>query len=155
MVIGGISEVANGIGNLAPAVAKAKRMNDSTSHEHEAHAEGETLNNIDTTITFTDVTFSYGEDLPLALDNASFNITPGSRVAFTGGSGSGKSTILKLLMGLYDPTEGQILIGGKDITVLSRESLRNVIAYVPQDSFLLPGRYWCGFMPAIAINLRF
>jgi len=139
MVIGGISEVANGIGNLAPAVARAKRMNDNTSHKHEERAEGEILSHIDTTINFTDVSFSYGDDLPLALDKTNFCISPGSRVAFAGGSGSGKSTILKLLMGLYEPTKGQILIGGKDITMLSRESLRNTIAYVPQDSFLLPG----------------
>jgi len=139
MVIGGISGVANGIGNLAPDVARAKRMNDNTNHEHEERAEGETLSLADTTISFTDVSFSYNEDLPLALDNVSFDIFPGSRVAFTGGSGSGKSTILKLLMGLYEQAEGQITIGGKDITRLSRESLRNAIAYVPQDSFLLPG----------------
>jgi len=139
MVIGGISGVANGIGNLAPDVARAKRMNDNTSHEHEERAEGEALSLTDATISFTDVSFSYSEDLAPALDNVSFDISSGSRVAFAGGSGSGKSTILKLMMGLYEQAEGQITIGGKDITRLSRESLRNAIAYVPQDSFLLPG----------------
>ena len=139
MVIGGISEVSSGIGNLAPAVARAKRMSDNTNHEHEERTEGESLNHVDTTISFTNVSFSYSEDLPLALDNVSFSISLGSRVAFTGGSGSGKSTILKLLLGLYEPTKGQITIGGKEIGVLSREGLRNAIAYVPQDSFLLPG----------------
>jgi len=97
------------------------------------------LNHVDTTISFTNVSFSYNEDSPLALDNVSFRVSPGSRVAFTGGSGSGKSTILKLLLGLYEQAEGQITIGDKDISMLSRESLRNAIAYVPQDSFLLPG----------------
>jgi len=139
MVIGGVSEVANGVGNLAPAVAGAKRMNDSTSHEYEERAEGEILSHVDTTISFINVSFSYSEGLLPALDNVSFNISPGSRVAFVGGSGSGKSTILKLLMGLYEPTKGKITIGGKDISMLSRENLRSAIAYVPQDSFLLPG----------------
>jgi len=73
-----------------------------------------------------------------ALDNVSFNIKAGSKVALVGGSGSGKSTVLKLLLGLYEPDGGQIEIGGKDVTILSKENLRDISAYVPQDSFLFP-----------------
>ena len=74
----------------------------------------------------------------LALDTISFDIKAGSRVAFVGGSGSGKSTVLKLLLGLYEPTGGKITVGGKDASTLSKHSLRAVSAYVPQDSFLFP-----------------
>lgn len=139
MVIGGISEVGNGIGNLAPLIARAKRVNDNTDHAPEERSGSETIKQSNPVITFENVTFAYAEDLPAALENVSFDIAPGSRVAFIGGSGSGKSTILKLLMGLYDPSTGRITIGGTDISKLSREHLRNMFAYVPQDSFLLPG----------------
>jgi ATP-binding cassette subfamily B protein len=139
MVIGGISEVANGFGNLAPLMARAKRVNDNTGHAPEERAESETINPDNPAVAFENVTFSYGEDLPAAIENVSFTIPFGSRVAFIGGSGSGKSTILKLLLGLYDPRAGRIIIGGNNTSKLSRESLRNMFAYVPQDSFLLPG----------------
>ena len=136
MVIGGISGVANGIGNLAPVVAQAKRVNDNTGHIQEEITGGEAPDK--TEISFKNVSFSYGEELPPALKEVSFDIAPGSRIAFVGGSGSGKSTVLKLLMGLYEPTEGQITIGGKDTTKLTKGSLRDMFAYVPQDSFLFP-----------------
>ena len=74
----------------------------------------------------------------LALDGVSFEIKKGSRVAFVGGSGSGKSTVLKLLLGLYPPTEGELMVGGKDIKDISLNSLRAAYAYVPQDSYLFP-----------------
>jgi len=74
----------------------------------------------------------------LALDNVSFCIAPGSKVAIVGGSGSGKSTILKLLLGLYEPTSGEITINGKSTIEFAKGSLRDVFAYVPQDSFLFP-----------------
>jgi len=74
----------------------------------------------------------------LALDNVSFEIKAGSKVAFIGGSGSGKSTVLKLLLGLYEPTDGRVEIAGQDVTALSKQNIRELSAYVPQDSFLFP-----------------
>jgi ABC-type multidrug transport system fused ATPase/permease subunit len=73
-----------------------------------------------------------------ALNGVRFTIKPGSRVAIVGGSGSGKSTVLKLLLGLYEPTKGTITLGESDITTLPKSRLRDVFAYVPQDSFLFP-----------------
>ena len=73
-----------------------------------------------------------------ALDGVSFEIKRGSRVAFVGGSGSGKSTVLKLLLGLYAPQEGTLSVMGANTADISLESLRDVFAYVPQDSFLFP-----------------
>ena len=74
----------------------------------------------------------------MALDGTTFEIAPGSKVAFVGGSGSGKSTVLKLLLGLYEPQGGEIAIGGKNISTFAKNGLRNMFAYVPQDSFLFP-----------------
>jgi len=74
----------------------------------------------------------------LAIDDISFEIKKGARVAFVGGSGSGKSTVLKLLLGLYAPQQGKLSVMGEDTSVVSLQSLRDVFAYVPQDSFLFP-----------------
>ncbi|MCL1786630.1 MAG: ABC transporter ATP-binding protein/permease [Defluviitaleaceae bacterium] len=74
----------------------------------------------------------------LALDSVSFDIATGSKVGIVGGSGSGKSTILKLLLGLYEPTGGQITIGGQDAAGFAKSHLRELFAYVPQNSFLFP-----------------
>jgi len=91
-------------------------------------------------ISFKNVSFTYGEDddAPLALNDVTFTIEPGSKVAFVGGSGSGKSTVLKLLLGLYAAQSGEIVIAGQNAAHLSKSGLRDIFAYVPQDSFLFP-----------------
>ena len=73
-----------------------------------------------------------------ALNDVSFNIKAGSKVAFVGESGSGKSTVLKILLGLYNIEHGEVIIGGYDISLFSKENLRKISSYVPQDSFLFP-----------------
>ena len=90
-------------------------------------------------IEFVDVTFSYpNTDVP-ALKNVSFVITPGEHVAIIGRIGSGKSTIEKLLLGLYEPDAGQILIDGIDINQIDPADLRKNMGYVSQDIMLFRG----------------
>ena len=90
-------------------------------------------------IEFVDVTFSYpNTDVP-ALKNASFVIIPGEHVAIIGRIGSGKSTIQKLLLGLYEPDAGQILIDGIDINQIDPADLRKNMGYVSQDIMLFRG----------------
>ena len=90
-------------------------------------------------IEFADVTFTYpGADIP-ALKNASFVIEPGEHVAIIGRIGSGKSTIQKLLLGLYEPDSGQILVDGIDINQIDPADLRKNISYVSQDIMLFRG----------------
>jgi|GEM_PF-375497 len=84
------------------------------------------------------VTVVDGFKKTVALDDVSLHIAAGSKVAIVGGSGSGKSTLLKLLLGLYEPDAGEILIGDVDVKTLGKSALRNIFAYVPQDSFLFP-----------------
>ncbi|MCY3410026.1 MAG: ABC transporter ATP-binding protein [Candidatus Heimdallarchaeota archaeon] len=86
-------------------------------------------------IEFRNVTFGYSDDLPV-LKNISFKVSPGQTIALVGVTGSGKTTITKLLSRLYDPQEGQILIDGKDLKEWSIESLRSQMALVEQDVFL-------------------
>ena len=131
--------LANSIGQLARLGAGAKRLNENTAETVEDLHSGESfIADASPAISFKNIVFSYGEDLPNVLDGISFDIAPCSRVAIVGGSGSGKSTVLKLLMGIYEPTSGEITLGGKNIADLSRASLRDSFAYVPQDSFLFP-----------------
>ena len=83
-------------------------------------------------IEFKDVTFRYGNRAP-ALDHVSFTIPAGTKVALVGSSGSGKSTITKLLLKYYDPEDGEIDVNGVNLAEYSNHSVRRAIAYVPQN----------------------
>lgn len=91
-------------------------------------------------IVFDNVSFKYGgngnEIDHHALKDFSITIPGGSRVALIGGPGGGKSTILKLLLRLYDPTEGSITVGGVDLRDVTTKSVRDVVGLVEQDIFL-------------------
>jgi ATP-binding cassette, subfamily B, bacterial len=87
------------------------------------------------TVTFDNVGFDYGDGRPV-LSGVDFTIMPGQMVALVGASGAGKSTISSLLMRLYDPTSGRILIDGHDIREFTVASLRGQISVVLQDSLL-------------------
>ena len=87
-------------------------------------------------ITFQNTTFNYtgvGSD---EIDNLTLNIQPGESIGLVGHSGAGKSTIVKLLLRFVDPTSGAILIDDQDIKSVTQESLRQSIAYVPQEPLL-------------------
>ncbi|MCD4667144.1 MAG: type I secretion system permease/ATPase, partial [Sulfurimonas sp.] len=90
-------------------------------------------------IEFVDVTFSYPDTEVPSLKNVSFEIKPGEHVAIIGRIGSGKSTIQKLILGLYEPDSGQILIDGIDIKQIDPADLRKNMGYVSQDIMLFRG----------------
>ena len=90
-------------------------------------------------IEFKDVSFTYPGEEGLTLKNVSFRIRAGEHVAILGRIGSGKTTLQKLILGLYRPTSGSILIDGIDIRQLDPAELRRSIGYVPQDLTLFYG----------------
>lgn len=103
-----------------------------------------TIDHIDSknlTIEFKDVWFKYDihEDSHWILKGLSFKVEPGQKVAIIGRTGSGKSTIIKLLTRLYEPQRGEILIGGINIQDLKQSTLRELIAVVHQDSYIFAG----------------
>ncbi len=93
------------------------------------------LNMYEGHVVFDGVTFNYDQRRPI-LKDVSFSISPGGTVAIVGASGSGKSTISRLLFRFYDITSGMITIDGQDIRDVTQESLRRAIGMVPQDTVL-------------------
>ena len=93
------------------------------------------LTSQDTNITFENVVFEYIEGKKI-LDGLSLDVPAGKRVAIVGGSGSGKSTIVRLLYRFFEPKSGSIKIGDHEIKAIDLDCLRKHIAIVPQDSVL-------------------
>jgi ATP-binding cassette, subfamily C, bacterial LapB len=90
-------------------------------------------------VEFRNVIFRYPGSTVRALDDVSFRIAPGERVAILGRIGSGKSTITRLILGLYEPSEGSVLVDETDVRQIHPEDLRNNMGAVLQDVFLLSG----------------
>jgi ATP-binding cassette subfamily B protein len=84
-------------------------------------------------IVFENVSFRYPEKESYALENISLKIPSGNKVAFVGENGGGKSTMIKLLLRFYDPTEGRILVNGTDLKDLNVDRYRELIGYVAQS----------------------
>jgi ATP-binding cassette subfamily C protein LapB len=90
-------------------------------------------------INFREVTFSYPGSEIAALNKVTFSIQPGERVAFIGRVGSGKSTVAKLMLGLYAPDEGAVLVDRTDLRQVDPIDLRRNVGAILQDSFLFHG----------------
>ncbi|MHC5819762.1 MAG: peptidase domain-containing ABC transporter [Nostoc sp.] len=125
---------------LQEVVIAVERINDVLDAEPEEdlhHQPRQNLPQIQGHIRFEGVTFRYHPESDMnILENLSFEIKPGQMVALVGRSGSGKTTISKLVLGLYPATDGKILIDGQDITSISLSSLRQQAGVVDQDTFL-------------------
>jgi len=87
-------------------------------------------------IKFDKVHFEYTAGHPI-LNSLSFTVPPGQSYAIVGGSGSGKSTVIRLLFRFFEPSQGSIRVGGEEVSQVQLDSLRRQIAVVPQDSVLL------------------
>ena len=90
-------------------------------------------------IVLDGVTFGYGADGALALDDVSLHVPPGQTVALVGTTGAGKSTLAKLVARFYDPTAGAVLVDGHDLRGVTAHSLRSQMGIVPQEAFLFSG----------------
>lgn len=132
------------------AMAGAKRILDLITAEVEMdeNAAGHAAR-IEGALTFEGVTFAYegAADAKDALKDVSFAVAPGQTVAVVGQTGSGKSSITKLVNRIYDPTEGRILIDGVDARDWNLEALRSQVSVIEQDIFL--------FSRSVAENIAF
>ncbi|MBZ7986618.1 type I secretion system permease/ATPase [Campylobacter canadensis] len=96
-------------------------------------------NNFNGQIDFNNVSFTYPEAKKESLNSVTFKIKEGEKVAIIGKNGSGKTTIEKLILGLYEPTKGSVSIDGIDVEQIDPADLREHIAYVSQDIMLFKG----------------
>lgn len=121
--------------SLQEANISMKRFSEILDYEEEQPEAEENLyqdiEKIEGDIEIGHVTFRYGNRKP-ALNDVSFTIPKGKKVALVGASGSGKTTMAKLLLKYYEPENGEITIDGIDINEISNKSLRKAISYVPQ-----------------------
>lgn len=143
-----LNELANQFNTLLSAVAGAERVFGILDEETEEKDEwaAEVLPRVEGKVEFEHVTFSYEQDEQTLID-VSFRAKKGETIALVGPTGAGKTTIINLLSRFYNPTSGRILLDGKDIGLVTRDSLRSQMAFVLQDSFLFEG--------TIRENIRF
>ena len=143
-----INEIANLFGQIVNAMAGAERVFEVIDAENEVD-KGTKVIDLDTFeghIEFKNVNFSYVEGQRV-LKNFSLKVDPGEKIALVGHTGSGKTTIVNLLMRFYDVDDGEILIDGVNIQDITKESLRNTISIVLQDTVL--------FIDSIANNIKY
>lgn len=136
MMVWPLRDTATTLSNLGQAQASADRIRKLFEEQEEDITTG-IEKEIEGNIEFKNVSFSYPDEKDLTvLKNISFSIKKGETVAILGKTGSGKSTLLLLLTRLYNPSEGEILLDGTDITKISKKCIRSNIVPVLQDPFL-------------------
>lgn len=129
------------------------RIADIALTEQEANREGEMAyssgieNKKKGQLTLENISFSYGEERTPILTDINLSLDAGDSIAITGPSGAGKTTLMKIMLGLLQPDSGKVLLDGRDITQLGLKNYRKQIAAVMQDDTLLAG--------SIADNISF
>jgi ATP-binding cassette subfamily B protein RaxB len=118
---------------------QAERLADIVLAAPEPESPHATADDIDASLEVRSVSFRYSDTEPLVLLNCSFAVAAGESVAIVGASGGGKTTLLKLMLGLLAPTDGKILAGGIDIRKLGIDRYRKLVGTVMQDDQLFAG----------------
>lgn len=141
-----INEIAQVYGQLQTAIAGAERVFSILDETNEDQSGMELAQKETATVTFKNVSFSYNAGTPVIKD-FSLTVPTGKKVALVGATGSGKTTIVNLLMRFYDMDSGEIYINEQNIQDIARENLRRNIAIVLQDTVL--------FSDTVYHNLRY
>jgi ABC-type bacteriocin/lantibiotic exporter with double-glycine peptidase domain len=135
-----VSSLLTGLQHMQMVAANLERIADVVEAEPEqAPAIVQGTPRLTGRIELRNVSFRYAPSAPMVLDNMSLTIEPGQKVALVGRTGSGKSTLAMLLLGLYAPTEGEILYDGLPLQRLNYRALRSQFGVVLQEPFLFSG----------------
>lgn len=138
-VFGSSSGIATLGTTLKPICLSVERIYELLDKQGENDGRTEMLNVPVETLAFKQVGFRYRDALPDVLQNVNFELKKGERIWLRGENGSGKTTLVKLLLGLYEPTAGNITVNGRNSARLNRDSLRRHIGIVSQSIFLFKG----------------
>ncbi|MGG1551607.1 ABC transporter ATP-binding protein [Paenibacillus ferrarius] len=138
MMVNPLQQIGRVINALQRSKASLERINELLTLEPEIKQKDNALpTHLDQEeIRIEHLSFAYPDDEDEVLHDISLTIEPGKSIGIIGKTGSGKSTLMKLMLRIYDPPEGTVYIGDSDIRDVTVESLRNQIAYVPQEGFL-------------------
>lgn len=132
-----ISQVSNLSSQIQSALGAMNRITDLLNQTEEVELDNKIINTPKGNVVLKDVCFGYGNKE--VLHNININIKSGQMVAIVGPTGSGKTTLINLLMNFYTPTSGSIEIDGVDISKMNRTYLRSLIGMVLQDTWLFNG----------------
>ena len=134
------NEISGVVTELENALACAKRIFDfiDTPAQEPDVADAVELEKADGSVNVENISFSYRKEVPL-LQNISIDVKPGQRIAIVGPTGCGKTTMINLLMRVYDVDKGQIVVSGHPIRELTRDSLRRNFGMVLQETWLKAG----------------
>ena len=131
------NEVSNVAAEYENAKASFNRINDFLNLENDVNEGKENVDKIET-IEFKNMSFSYDENRPL-IEDFNLAIKKGQKVAIVGPTGAGKTTLINLLMRFYDPVSGDIVINGLQSSTVTKQSLRQNIGMVLQDTWIFTG----------------
>ncbi|MBP1568253.1 MAG: ABC transporter ATP-binding protein, partial [Oscillospiraceae bacterium] len=133
------NEISGVISELQNALASAERVFAVIDSEDEEPDEGKPLlEDPDGSVLFDNISFSYVPEKPLLTD-ITIDVKPGQRVAIVGPTGCGKTTLINLIMRFYDTTDGSVVISGKNVRDVTRDSLRSCFGMVLQETWLFNG----------------
>ena len=133
-----LSNVYNLLQSALAALAKLYELVDEPAVVRDREGAYDLAAPVVGSLEIQDMSFEYIPGVPTLID-VSISVQPGQRIAIVGETGSGKSTIAKLIMRFYDPTEGSIQIDGQDLKDLTGQSRIESVALIPQDGFLFSG----------------
>ncbi|MFC5529763.1 ABC transporter ATP-binding protein [Cohnella yongneupensis] len=138
MMVNPLQQIGNVINTMQRSRASLERINDllAMKGDIQESEQAETRDLAQAAIRINRLSFAYPDAEREALRDIDLVVEPGKTLGILGKTGSGKTTLMKLMLRVYDPPEGTIRIGDTDIRSLTLASLRDQIAYVPQDGFL-------------------
>lgn len=139
LVMNGIMMFAMMLAFLPKVAVNSRRINEILETEVQKEPDDENLPAFSGALKFSHVDFRYEGASENALSDVSFDIAPGEKVAFIGGTGSGKSSIVKLIMKFFNPISGEISYDGKSVSEISGKRVRNNVTCVLQNATIFSG----------------